>query len=119
MTDFGDPALAIALDFPDRGRSVALDDQEQPAKFRIAGPVGLRQFVLAVASLRFDDGNPLLGAERLEPARKGPRHFPQAVIVQSRIVAARIAPPGAQPAAGLAQRKESVRHDTIRAVVGP
>jgi hypothetical protein len=39
MTDSGDPALAIALDFPDRGRGVALDDKEQPAKFRIGGQV--------------------------------------------------------------------------------
>ena len=68
MTDFGDPALAIALDFPDRGRSGALDDQEQPAKFRIGGQVGLRQFMLAVVGLGLDDGNSLLGAERLEPA---------------------------------------------------
>jgi hypothetical protein len=42
MTDFSDPALAIALDFPDRGRSVALDDKEQPAKFRIGKKLELR-----------------------------------------------------------------------------
>ena len=62
-------------------------------------------------------GNPLLGAERLEPARKGPRHFPQMFIIQHRVVAAQVAPPRAQPAAGLPQRKERVRHDAIRAVL--
>ena len=75
--------------------------------------------MLAVAGLRFDDGNPLPGAERLEPARKGPRHFPQMAIIERRVVAVQVAPPRAQSAAGLSQRKERVEHDTIRAVVGP
>ena len=73
MPYLGDPALSIALDFPYRSRSVALDYEKQAAKFRIGGLVRLRQFVLAVACLRLDDGNTLLGAERMEAARKGPR----------------------------------------------
>jgi hypothetical protein len=72
MPYLGDPALSIALDFPYRSRSVALDHAKQAAKFWIVGLVRLRQFVLAVACLRLDDGNALLGAERMEAARKGP-----------------------------------------------
>src|SRR4051794_7875908 len=35
MADLGDPALAIALDFPYRGWSVALDYKKQSVEFRI------------------------------------------------------------------------------------
>jgi hypothetical protein len=118
MPDLGDPALAIALDLPQRGRGVALDDQKQSTKFRVAGQVGLRQFMLAVAGLRLDEGNPLFGAEPMKAARKGPRHVAQMSIIKRRIVAVQVSPPGAQAASGLPQRKERVQHHTVDAVVG-
>src|SRR4249919_118700 len=119
MPYLGDPTVSIALDFPYRSRSVAFDHEKQAAKFRLVGLVRLRQFVLAVACLRLDDGNTLLGAERMEAARKGPRHFAQMFIVEIRIVAIQTSPPRAHAASRLSQWIESVQHNTVHAVVGP
>jgi hypothetical protein len=56
MADLADSTLPIALDFPYRGWSVAFDDEKQSGKFRIMGQIRLRQFMLAVARLRLDEG---------------------------------------------------------------
>jgi len=66
MADLADSTLPIALDFPYRGRSVAFDDEKQSGKFRIMGQIRLRQFMLAVARLRLNEGNALLGTESME-----------------------------------------------------
>jgi hypothetical protein len=56
MTDLGNLAAVIALDLPDRGWSIALDDKEQPGEFRIGGQMRLRYMMLAIPGLRLDQG---------------------------------------------------------------
>jgi hypothetical protein len=83
MADLDDPALPIALDFPYWGWSVAFDDEKQSGKCRILGQIRLCQFVLAVARLRLNEGNALLGTESVEATRKGARHFSKMLVVES------------------------------------
>src|SRR5215813_11771137 len=81
MADLGDPAVAVALDLPYRGWSVALDDEKQSVEFRIVGQVRLRQLMLTITGVRLSEGNALLGAECMEAARKRPSHPAQMLIV--------------------------------------
>ena len=79
----------------------------------------MRQFVLAVAGLRLDEGYALLGAECMEATRKGASHFSKILVVETQIIAAQQSSPGANSARGLADWKEGVEYDAIDAVVGP
>ena len=45
--------------------------------------ISLRQFMLAVARLRLNEGNALLGTESMETTRKGASHFSKMLIVES------------------------------------
>ncbi len=114
-----DLMLGVAFDLPDRRRRVARDDQEQPAKLRVWGQMRLGQFVFALADRRFDPGYLMFGAIGGQAARKGAGHLAQMIVVQMRVVAVQLPPPGAQAAARLAHRKIGVQHDAIHAVVSP
>ena len=83
MADLDDSTLPIALDLPYWGRSVAFDDEKQSGKFWILGQIRLGQFVLAVARLRLNERNALLGTESMETTRKGASHFSKMLIVES------------------------------------
>src|SRR6516164_899135 len=73
--------------------------------------------MLAIASLRFDTGNALLGAERVQASRKGPGYVAQMFVVESQIVAMQPSPPGSNATSSLAERKKCVEHNAIDAVV--
>lgn len=75
MADLDNLTVPIALDFPYRGWRVAFDDEKQSGKVRIVGQMRLRQFMLAIASLRLNERNAVLSTECLETTRKGPSHF--------------------------------------------
>ena len=47
------------------------------------GQIRLRQFMLAVARLRLNEGNALLGTESMEATRKGASHFSKMPVVES------------------------------------
>ena len=79
----------------------------------------LRQFVLALAGLRLDEGDALLDAECMEATRKGASHVSKMPVVETQIIAVQISPPGANAARCLADWKEGVEYDAIDAVVAP
>ena len=119
MADFGNLSSGVAFHFPDRRRRIPTDHQKQATKCRILGQVRLGQFMLPLTGSRLDDRNPLLAAERMQAAGKCPRHLPQILVIQLRVVAVQVAPQGAYAATGLPHREESVEDDAIHAIVGP
>src|SRR6516225_8954092 len=75
--------------------------------------------MLAIAGLRLDKGNVLLGAECVEATRKGPSHVAQMFVVESEIIAMQPSPPGTKASPGLPEWKKRMEYDAIDAVVGP
>jgi len=119
VADLGNLPGGVAFDFPDRGRRIAGDHEEQATKCRILGHVRRGQFMLALAVARLDDRNPLLGAEGMQAAGECPRHLPQMLVIELRVIPVELSPPTTHPAAGLPKREKRIEDDAVHAIVDP
>src|ERR1022692_3113951 len=112
-----DTAVAKAMDRPDRKRCPLDDDAENAWPLRHVRTFFLDPFVGTFLARAFDDRNLVLLGPPIHAPTEAPRQTHQMGIIQVVIGAIQEPPPNAKSTRRTAQRKVSIQHDAIDAVV--